>query len=110
MATASLGATGLAQAATVAHVPCSAGKLAAAMTSASSGETLSLARGCGYVLEQALPVPTGTLDIAGNGATLVRSYAPGTARFDILTVESGNLTVSTLRFSQRLSRDHLVLE
>ena len=75
MAAASLGATGQAQTSTVAHVPCSASKLAAAMTSASSGGTLSLARGCGYVLTQALPVVTGTLNISGNGATLVRSYA-----------------------------------
>ncbi len=95
---ASFGPPGLAQAVTVAHVSCSAARLAAAIASAGSGETLSLTRGCSYVLKQGLPVVTGTLHIAGNGATLVRSYAPGTAKFDILTVESGILTVSTLNF------------
>ena len=95
---ASFGPPSLAQAVTVAHVPCSAGQLATALASASSGETLSLTRGCSYVLRQGLPIVSSTLDIAGNGATLVRSYAPGTAKFDILTVESGNLTVSRLNF------------
>src|SRR6266581_9400950 len=53
-----------------AAVPCSARALAAALASASSGATLSLATGCTYVLTAALPEVTQALTISGNNATL----------------------------------------
>jgi len=68
------------------------------MASASSGATLSLAAGCVYVLTAGLPEVSQVLTIAGNGATLERSYAPGTAAFTIVTVDSGALTVDKLNF------------
>jgi predicted outer membrane repeat protein len=82
----------------VAYVPCSASALAAALSSASSGDTLFLAPGCTYELTAALPNITTDLHIVGNGATLERSYAPGTPDFTILTVTGGNLTLIGVDF------------
>jgi predicted outer membrane repeat protein len=74
--------------AVVTDVPCGASALAAAMNSASSGDTLSLAAGCAY-RQAALPEVTINLAIAGNGATLVDSN---------LEVDNNILTVTDLNF------------
>jgi predicted outer membrane repeat protein len=81
-------------------VPCSTSALASAVTGANvSGATLSLAAGCVYNLTAALPQVNQEFNINGNGATLQRSYAAGTAAFTILTVTgSGILTVNDLNF------------
>jgi hypothetical protein len=76
-----------AQAAAFVRVPCNPAALAAAVTGAASGATLSLAPGCDYVLTGALPTVTQNLTINGHGATLERSTAPGTPAFTILTVD-----------------------
>jgi predicted outer membrane repeat protein len=78
---------GPAQAAAFVRVSCGSAALAAAVTSAASGTTLSLAPGCDYVLTAALPTITGDLTIDGHGATVERSDAPGTPAFTILTVD-----------------------
>src|SRR5450755_330001 len=75
-----------AQAAPAARVPCAAASLAAAISGAADGATVSLTSGCAYVLTAALPAITQDLTIAGNGATLRRSAAPGTLVFSILRV------------------------
>jgi hypothetical protein len=96
---AGLGAALPAQAAVgTVHVPCRTQDLASAIISASSGETLSLAAGCTYMLTQSLPEVSQDLTIAGHGSTLERSYQPGTAAFTILTTDSGTLAVSDLSF------------
>jgi predicted outer membrane repeat protein len=79
-------------------VPCSAAALASDVTSASSGETLSLAPACVYLLVAGLPVISQDLTIAGNGATLKRSLAPGTPAFTILEVDAGTVALSRLNF------------
>jgi hypothetical protein len=99
IALAGFGAPQGAQAApAVVHVPCQAAALAADVTSASSGEKLSLAPDCVYHLTAGLPAISQDLIITGNGATLERSYAPGTAAFNILEVDNGTVTVSKLNF------------
>jgi predicted outer membrane repeat protein len=87
-----------AQAAPAARVPCDAASLAAAIRGAVDGATLSLTSGCTYVLTAALPAIIHDLTIAGNGATLRRSTAPGTPAFSILRVTGGALTVGDLNF------------
>jgi predicted outer membrane repeat protein len=103
---ASAGAVGLAglwpaevAASAVIDVPCSATALAAEFGSAAAGETLSLAARCRYELTAALPVVDQDLTIEGNGATLERSYAPGTPAFVTLTVDAGTLTIADLNLS-----------
>ena len=68
------------------------GRRASAMTSATAGETLRLARSCQYVLTAALPEVSQDLTIEGNGATLERSTAAGTPDFAIITVTGGAFT------------------
>jgi predicted outer membrane repeat protein len=105
VATATMMAAGLAglapaqaaPAATV-SVPCSVRALVLDVTSISSGEELSLARGCTYLLAQGLAVVSEDLTIEGNGATLERSDAPGTPAFVILAADAASLTVSRLSF------------
>jgi predicted outer membrane repeat protein len=87
-----------ARAANAIDVPCSTPALVTAMTSPASGETLTLATGCDYILTAALPQVSQALTIDGHGATLERSSAPDTAAFTILTVDSGILAVSKLNF------------
>jgi predicted outer membrane repeat protein len=91
---------GAAQASGAVHVPCSTTRLAAAITAAnaSSGEALNLAPGCTYILSSPLPAVTGVQGIAGNGATLERSHAPGTPDFSILTTGGGGISVTRLNF------------
>jgi predicted outer membrane repeat protein len=79
-------------------VPCSVTVLAADVSSASSGETLSLAAGCVYDLTAGLPVISQDLTIDGNAATLQRSDATGTPAFVILQADGGALTISKLNF------------
>jgi predicted outer membrane repeat protein len=91
------GAASQASAAT-ARVPCRPAALSAAISSAPAGATVSLMSACEYVLAAGLPAVTQDLTIAGNGATLKRSSAPGTPVFTILPVTGGNLTVGDLNF------------
>jgi predicted outer membrane repeat protein len=71
------------------HVPCYAGALAAAIFGATSGETIVLAPGCVYRLDQALPDVKVDLTIIGYDTELLRDYgAPG---FSILTIDKGML-------------------
>jgi hypothetical protein len=85
-------------AAAATDVPCSVTALAADVSSASSGETLSLAAGCVYDLTAGLPVISQDLTIDGNAATLERSDAAGTPAFVILQADGGALTISKLNF------------
>jgi hypothetical protein len=84
--------------AAVTDVPCSASALTTALATASSGQTVSLAAACVYVLTEALPEVSQDLTISGHGATLERSYAAGTPGFTILTVGSGVLTLNDVNF------------
>jgi Chlamydia polymorphic membrane protein (Chlamydia_PMP) repeat len=79
-------------------VPCKAHALITAMTSATAGATLSLADKCVYVLTAALPEVGQNLTITGNGATLERSTATGTAAFTILTIDGGVTTLDAVSF------------
>jgi hypothetical protein len=98
------------------NVPCGdVPGLKAAITSAASGDTISLAAGCTYTLTTAdnpglgsgsngLPVINKTLTIAGNGATITRSgatqfrffevFATGSLTLDQLTLSNGSLNGS----------------
>jgi hypothetical protein len=81
------GGVGSAQAepaASTVAVPCRISALAAAMSSFSAGDTLSLAPDCVYHLTQALPVVNQDLIIAGNGAMLERSMIPELRRSPFL--------------------------
>jgi hypothetical protein len=88
-----------AAAATVTQVSCSTPALVSAVSGAASGATLSLAKGCTYVLTAALPTVAQDLTINGNGATLHRSTATGTAAFTILTITAGTVTLNQLSFT-----------
>src|SRR5271155_1807424 len=72
---------------------------ARAVSGAASGATLSLAKGCTYVLTAALPTVAQDLTINGNEATLKRSTATGTAAFTILTVTAGAVALNQLSFT-----------
>jgi predicted outer membrane repeat protein len=80
-------------------VPCRTPALASAVSGAVSGATLSLAKGCTYVLTAALPTVARDLTINGNGATLRRSTAAGTHAFTILTITAGTVTLNQLSFT-----------
>jgi len=86
-------------AAAVTGVPCKTPALVSALSGAASGTTLSLAKGCTYVLTSALPAVAEDLTINGNGATLHRSTAAGTAAFTILTITAGTVTLNRLSFT-----------
>lgn len=88
-----------AAAAAVTEVPCSTPALVSAVSGAASGTTLSLAEGCTYVLTSAPPAVAKDLTIDGNGATLYRSTAAGTAAFTILTITAGTVTLNRLSFT-----------
>ena len=87
------------RAAAVTGVPCSTPALVSAVSKASDGATLSLAKKCAYVLTAALPTVAQDLTINGNGATLRRSAAAGTAAFTILTITAGTVTLNLLSFT-----------
>jgi hypothetical protein len=84
--------------AAVTDVPCSPTALATALATASTGQTVSLAAGCVYVLTEGLPEVSQDLTISGHGATLERSYAAGTPAFTIMSVGSGVLTLNNVSF------------
>jgi hypothetical protein len=88
-----------AAAAAVTDVPCSTPALVSTVSGAASGATLSLAKGCTYVLTSALPAVAQDLTINGNGATLHRSTAVGTPAFTILTITAGTVTLNRLSFT-----------
>lgn len=96
--------TALAGSRSVVQVPCSAAALTAAVSSASSGETLSLATLCTYGLNSALPPIMEKLTIKGNHAT-IDGQGAGAPDFAILTVggrsgtDIGTLAVSGLNIS-----------
>lgn len=96
--------TALAGSRSVVQVPCSAAALTAAVSSASSGETLSLATLCTYGLTSALPPITEKLTIKGNYAT-IEGQGTGAPDFTILTVggrsgtDIGTLAASDLNIS-----------
>ena len=88
------------------NVPCSTAALAADITAAVSGETLSLTSTCTYTLTAHLPVISVDLAIHGNGstaqtgATIARSTAEGTAAFSLLTVTDGaDVLISHVNFT-----------
>ena len=86
---------GTAQAAV--SVPCSAAALASAISGASSGETLNLAKFCVYKLTEELPDVDTDLTINGNQSTIERSYASGTDDFTILE-NDGDLVLNGVSF------------
>ncbi len=99
MLIAGIGPVDAARASSTVPVPCRVGALRLAMSRASSGERLSLAPNCTYVLARGLPTVTSDLTVLGNGATLERSYAAGTPAFTILESQCcGALTVENLNF------------
>ncbi len=77
-------------------VPCRVSALVAALGSASAGETVTLATRCVYLLSAGLPTLSQDLTIDGSGATLERSYAPGTPAFTILAITGGSVTIDDL--------------
>lgn len=80
------------------HVPCNTTALRNAIIAANAAGqgSISLARGCRYELQTALPNLTGNLKISGNAAHITRSAtAPA---FRILTVE-GTVTLNALTVS-----------
>lgn len=80
---------------------CSVSTLVSAVSTANStpgGGTVTLASGCVYTLTSAnitvdggngLPMITGRVTVQGNGATIARSTASGTAHFRIFDVAAG---------------------
>ncbi|GGN25908.1 hypothetical protein [Streptomyces fuscichromogenes] len=94
-------------------VPCYTAALTNAISGASSGDTLSLARNCTYHLTspfstgEGLPTIAQPLTIKGNGATIVRDgnatpafrifhvLSTGNLRLQDLTVRGGNATTAT---------------
>ena len=88
VAAAGLGSAQAKPVASKSSVVCNTGALIAAITGASSGDTLFLATNCTYKLTAALPDITKNLTIYGHKSTIERSYAPATPSFTILTVEA----------------------
>ena len=96
------------------NVACQTSSLISALAAASSGTTtLALPSGCTYTLTSVnnssdgstgLPVITANVTIQGNGATITRSTASGTAAFRLLDVASGgSLTISSLTLNNGLA-------
>jgi chitodextrinase len=110
-----LGLLAAPQAAAAALITCTTTDLIAAISAANSqagGGTVTLAPGCVYTLTAVnnstdggtgLPVITGTVTIAGSGATITRSTAAGTPTFRLFDVAtSGKLTLDSLTLSNGL--------
>ncbi|WP_329579994.1 hypothetical protein [Streptomyces sp. NBC_01361] len=75
-------------------VPCSPSDLSTAITNASAGESLVLARGCTYKLLTPLPAIQTTITIVGRNSTITRDDLQA-GSFGILSVApSGNLTLT----------------
>ena len=112
-AAASLAAFGILatpQIAAAAPIACTTTALISAVA---AGGSITLAPACVYTLTAVnnsadgdptgLPAITGTVNIAGNGATITRSTATGTPIFRIFDVaSSGNLTLDSLTVSNGL--------
>jgi hypothetical protein len=109
-----------AQTAVAATVTCTVTSLVAGINAANAvvgGGTVTLPAGCVYTLTAAdnttdggtgLPVITGNVTVAGNGATITRSTAAGTAAFRVFDVASaGHLTLQSLTLSNGLADDGL---
>jgi predicted outer membrane repeat protein len=99
-----------------AAITCNSASLIAAITTANkSGGTVTLGSACTIVLTAAnnttdggtgLPVITGKMTIAGNGATIERSTATGIPAFRIFDVASGGkLTLNSVVLSNGLADD-----
>jgi predicted outer membrane repeat protein len=107
-------ALGGAAAAAVA-VPCSAASLISAISTANTtpaDDSLSLTSGCVYSFTaanngtdggNALPVITGSVSIAGNGATITRSGSTAFRLFDVAS--AGSLSLSDVTLSNGLADD-----
>ena len=104
------------QPALAATVPCTVAGLVAAIQAANgvaAGATVTLPSGCVYTLlaqrnvtdgGTGLPVITGKVTIQGNGATIRRSAAAGTAAFRIFDIsQAGHLTLNSLTLSNGLA-------
>ena len=82
----------------VTSVPCRVPSLISAVKRAASGDTLSLAPSCRYLLTAGLPVIRKSLTLDGNNATLERSTNPFVKRFTILRAAGSALTINDLNF------------
>jgi hypothetical protein len=100
----------------LAATACNATSLIAAIKTANSTSgTVTLTKGCVYTLTArnnttdggtGLPVITGKVTVAGNGATIARSTVSGTASFRIFDVASaGHLTLTSLTLSHGLANN-----
>ena len=102
----------------LAQANCDPTKLVSAVTTANTapgGGTVTLTSGCLYTLTAAnnttdggtgLPVITGNVTVAGNGASIVRSTAAGIAAFRIFDVAAkGSLTISATTVSNGLANN-----
>jgi fibronectin type 3 domain-containing protein len=111
----SVGMLAVPQAAAAAPNKCTSSDLITAVSAANSqagGGTVTLSPGCVYTLTAVnnstdggtgLPVITGTVIIAGSGATITRSTAAGTPTFRLFDVAtSGRLTLDSLTLSNGL--------
>jgi predicted outer membrane repeat protein len=79
------------------HVPCYTGALASAISDATGGETIVLAGGCVYHLDEALPDVAVDLTIVGLDTELLRDR--GATSFSLLTVDCMvDLTVVNVDF------------
>ena len=104
--------SGAAAAAAVA-VPCSSSSLISAISTANTtpaDDSLSLTSGCVYSFTaannatddgNALPVITGSVSIAGNGATITRSGSTAFRLFDVAS--TGSLSLSSVTLSNGLA-------
>jgi Ricin-type beta-trefoil lectin domain len=102
-------------AAAAVSVPCSTASLVSAISTANTtaaDDSLSLTSGCVYSLTAAnngtdggngLPVVTGQVSIAGNGATITRSATAAFRLFDVAS--GGSLTLNGLTLSNGLADD-----
>jgi predicted outer membrane repeat protein len=87
----------MAQPTVTVHVACYAGALASAISAATDGETIVLAPGCVYHLDQALPDIGADLTIVGLDTELLRDN--GSPSFALLTLDGGvDLTVVNVDF------------
>jgi predicted outer membrane repeat protein len=87
----------MAQPSDTVDVPCNVGALASAINDASNGETIVLAGGCVYRLDQALPDVAVDLTIVGLDTELLRDR--GAPSFSLLTVDCmTDLTVVNVDF------------
>src|ERR1700693_5116963 len=109
---ATFGVLAIPEAAAAAPIACSTPALISAIAAVTGGGSVTLAGGCVSTLPggnnstdggTGLPVITGTVAIAGSGATITRSTATGTPTFRIFDVAgSGTLSLDSLTLSNGL--------